>query len=187
MNDQQEEQEQEQEQEIWNDFQLLREAQKADAIEAEYNKFMDGDTETMLEIARNAWEYTPEETEDEDEETEAESAPAITPEDTPTITPAPTGKWQLMNTAGFVYPTRATPKETEDEDEDEEIEREYHLHSVTIEGSAIHADISTSNSPEGKFFVALEGGADGWCGYTDTLEDAEKMGAALIAEYLTTE
>jgi len=133
MNDQQEEQEQEQE--IWNDFQLLREAQKADAIEAEYNKFMDGDTETMLEIARNAWEYTPEET----------------------------------------------------EAEEQEIEAEYFVSYVTIPESAIQANISTSNHVDGKYFVCLEGGADGWCGYTDTLAEAQALGKALIAEYLTTE
>jgi len=76
------------EQENWNTFQANRKAEKDALIEAAYNKFMDGDTETMLEIARNAWENP---TPIEDEETEAEAAPAITPEaaPTPTITPAP--------------------------------------------------------------------------------------------------
>jgi len=129
MNDQQEEQEN------WNDFQALREAKKADAIEAEYASFMNGDTGKMLEITSNAWEYTPEET----------------------------------------------------EAEEQEIEAEYFVSYVTIPESAIQANISTSNHVDGKYFVCLEGGADGWCGYTDTLAEAQALGKALIAEYLTTE
>jgi len=78
--------------------------------------------------------------------------------------------------------------EQDTEEEAEKIEAEYFVTYVTISGSAIQADISTSKSPKGRYFVSLEGvAAEGFNGYTDTLEDAEKMGEALIAEYLITE
>jgi len=79
-----------------------------------------------------------------------------------------------------------TPPTLEDEEteaEEQEIEAEYFVSYVTIPESKVKANISTSNHVDGKYFVCLEGGADGYQGYADTLADAEELGKALIEEY----
>jgi len=104
-------------------------------------------------------------------------------QDPTTITPAPepTGKWRFMQTEGFVYPT-TTPKEEQEteETEAEEIEGEYFVSYVTIPESKVCALINKSN---GKYIIRLEGGADGWEGTAATIEEAQKIGEQLLAEY----